>query len=70
MADDRLNWTLTGEPGRQGVAGAIRSITANDINMVFQPIVDVETGLLFAHEALVRCRLPQYASPTLSLIHI
>src|SRR5450432_1186592 len=36
--------------------------------MVFQPIVEVATGLLFAHEALVRCKLPQYASPALLLL--
>ncbi len=63
MSDDRLNWTFTGDPGQPGAGGAIRSITTNDINMVFQPIVDVATGALFAHEALVRCKLPQFAAP-------
>src|SRR5450755_3672661 len=63
MAEDRLNWTFTGDPAQAGVGGTIRSITTNDINMVFQPIVDVATGALFAHEALVRCKLPQFASP-------
>src|SRR5450432_2934015 len=63
MAEDRLNWTFTGDPAQAGVGGTIRSITTNDINMVFQPIVEVATGALFAHEALVRCKLPQFASP-------
>jgi EAL domain-containing protein (putative c-di-GMP-specific phosphodiesterase class I) len=65
MAEDRLNWTFNGDPAQAGAAGAIRSITASDINMLFQPIVDVATGALFAHEALVRCKLPQFASPTI-----
>jgi EAL domain-containing protein (putative c-di-GMP-specific phosphodiesterase class I) len=63
MAEDRLNWTFSGDPGQVPAEGGIRSITTNDINMVFQPIVEMETGALFAHEALVRCKLPQYASP-------
>jgi EAL domain-containing protein (putative c-di-GMP-specific phosphodiesterase class I) len=65
MSNDRLNWTFTGDPGQAGAGGAIRSLTTNDINMVFQPIVDVATGALFAHEALVRCKLPQFAAPPL-----
>src|ERR1700709_2485666 len=65
MAEDRLNWTFTGDPGQMAASGTIRSITTNDIEMVFQPIVDVAPGRLFGHEALVRCKLPQYASPPL-----
>lgn len=63
MPDDRLNWTFTGDPAQLGTDSGVRAITTNDINMVFQPIVEVATGKLFAHEALVRCKLPQYASP-------
>ena len=65
MSEDRLNWTFTGDPNQMGAEGGVRSITSDDINMVFQPIVDIATGELFAHEALVRCKLPQYASPTM-----
>ena len=65
MPDDRLNWTFNGDPNQMGPDVGVRSITTNDINMVFQPIVEVATGQLFAHEALVRCKLPQYASPPL-----
>ena len=67
MPDDRLNWTFTGDPGQVGAAGAVRSLSTNDINMVFQPIVEVATGALFAYEALVRCKLPQFASPPILL---
>jgi len=65
MSDDRLHWTFNGDPNQLGAPGGVRSLTGDDINMVFQPIVDLETGVLLAHEALVRCKLPQYASPTL-----
>src|SRR4051812_46001930 len=65
MAEDRLNWTFNGDPSQLGPDAGVRAITASDINMVFQPIVDIATGQLFAHEALVRCKLPQYASPPL-----
>jgi EAL domain-containing protein (putative c-di-GMP-specific phosphodiesterase class I) len=65
MSQDRLNWTFNGDPNQAGPDAGVRSITTNDINMVFQPIVDIATGQLFAHEALVRCKLPQYASPQL-----
>jgi EAL domain-containing protein (putative c-di-GMP-specific phosphodiesterase class I) len=67
MAHDRLNWTFNGEPGQAGASGAIRALTIDDINMVFQPIVDVTTGALFAHEALVRCKLPQFSSAAILL---
>jgi len=63
MSDDRLRWTFNGDPNQMGPPEGVRAITSHDINMVFQPIVEIGTGLLFAHEALVRCKLPQYASP-------
>src|SRR3954471_1039608 len=65
MPDERLHWTLNGTSTELGAVSGIRALTGNDIKMVFQPIVELETGLLFAHEALVRCKLPQYTSPTL-----
>jgi len=65
MPKDRLNWTFNGDPNQMGAEAGVRAMTVADINMVFQPIVDITTGQLFAHEALVRCKLPQYASPTL-----
>ena len=38
---------------------AIRRLTRReDLTVVFQPIVDLQTGKLFAHEALVRCNHP------------
>jgi len=65
MAEDRLSWTFNGVPGEASPASTIRSLTTSDIEMVFQPIVELATGTLFAHEALVRCKLPQFAYPPL-----
>src|SRR5436190_19029700 len=41
----------------------IRGIEATDLNVVFQPIVEIATGRLFAQEALVRCKIPMFESP-------
>src|SRR5258705_2137268 len=38
-------------------------VQQEDLSVVFQPIVDIHTGLQFATEALVRCRIPQLADP-------
>ena len=59
---DKLSWTFSGEdPSDQ--AGGVRTLTVSDLGVVFQPIVELSTGLCFAHEALVRCRRPEYPSP-------
>jgi EAL domain-containing protein (putative c-di-GMP-specific phosphodiesterase class I) len=43
---------------------AIRALVEkDDLQVVFQPIVDLFTGEAFAYEALVRCRVPRYSSP-------
>lgn len=43
---------------------AIRALVSQeDLSVVFQPIVDLDTGESFAYEALVRCAVPQYSSP-------
>src|SRR6478609_2728775 len=68
MSDERLRWTFNGDPDQAGSPSGIRALTGEDINMVFQPIVEIATGLLFAHEALVRCKLPRYASPQILLL--
>jgi EAL domain-containing protein (putative c-di-GMP-specific phosphodiesterase class I) len=40
-----------------------RSISTDDLRVVFQPIVALDAGALFASEALVRCRLPAFDRP-------
>jgi EAL domain-containing protein (putative c-di-GMP-specific phosphodiesterase class I) len=42
----------------------INSLTADDISVAYQPIVDLATGQLFALEALVRCKIEAYTDPT------
>lgn len=50
-------------------AVGIRTLTRDDIGVVFQPIVDVTNGRMFAHEALVRCKRPEYCSPPVLFEH-
>jgi EAL domain-containing protein (putative c-di-GMP-specific phosphodiesterase class I) len=44
-------------------------MSADDIGVVFQPIVDIATGGAFAHEALVRCKRPEYTPPPVLFEH-
>jgi EAL domain-containing protein (putative c-di-GMP-specific phosphodiesterase class I) len=62
MSKEKLNWTLSGNEGPEDPHG-VRRITVSDLGVVFQPIVDVSNGKTFAHEALVRCKRPEYAAP-------
>jgi EAL domain-containing protein (putative c-di-GMP-specific phosphodiesterase class I) len=53
-----------GEPDVRDSWLAMRTLAEReDLSVVFQPIVDLSTGVIFAHEALLRCQLPQYSSP-------
>jgi EAL domain-containing protein (putative c-di-GMP-specific phosphodiesterase class I) len=40
-----------------------RLVSPADLSVVFQPIVSMADGSLFAHEALVRCSVPALANP-------
>jgi len=40
-----------------------KMVSPDDLSVVFQPIVLLETGETFAYEALVRCQLSQYSPP-------
>jgi EAL domain-containing protein (putative c-di-GMP-specific phosphodiesterase class I) len=62
MAKEKLSWTLSGNEGPEDPHG-VRRITVGDLGVVFQPIVEMATGKTFAHEALVRCKRPEYAAP-------
>jgi EAL domain-containing protein (putative c-di-GMP-specific phosphodiesterase class I) len=42
---------------------SVHDLTASDIDVVFQPIVDLQTGVPFAYEALTRCRWPEFKNP-------
>jgi EAL domain-containing protein (putative c-di-GMP-specific phosphodiesterase class I) len=43
---------------------SVREITSRQINVAFQPIVELNTGRVFAQEALARCSVPGLESPT------
>jgi EAL domain-containing protein (putative c-di-GMP-specific phosphodiesterase class I) len=42
------------------IGGLVRS---EDLSVVFQPIVSMKTGRVFACEALVRCSVPEFRNP-------
>ena len=56
MSKPKLTWTSDSLTG-------VREILREDIRVAYQPIVDVGTGVTFAHEVLVRCRRESLASP-------
>ena len=44
-------------------SASVRDITVSDLDVVFQPILDLATRLPFAHEALTRCKWPEFKNP-------
>lgn len=68
MDKEKLSWTLGGG-GSEADVGGVRTLTVSEIGVVFQPIVDMKTGATFAHEALVRCRRPEYTAPPVLFQH-
>jgi EAL domain-containing protein (putative c-di-GMP-specific phosphodiesterase class I) len=62
MAERQIPWTLSGD-GAPDATG-VRALTDQDIAVHFQPIVRTSTRKIFAYEALVRCKVPAYQSPT------
>lgn len=47
----------------RGSASSVRDITVSDLDVVFQPIVDLSNGQTFAQEALTRCKWPEFKNP-------
>jgi EAL domain-containing protein (putative c-di-GMP-specific phosphodiesterase class I) len=68
MDKEKLSWTLGGG-GSDAEVGGVRTLTVSEVGVAFQPIVDVKTGATFAHEALVRCRRPEYQAPPVLFQH-
>ena len=69
-------WTLSGQepapstpPVEQGAGPSVRGLTRADLDVVFQPIVDLSTRRIFAYEALTRCKWPEYANPAVLFSH-
>ncbi|HTM44842.1 MAG TPA: EAL domain-containing protein [Polyangiaceae bacterium] len=47
----------------------VRSLTEDDLSVVFQPIVDLSSKRIFAHEVLVRCSVQHFIDPTILFEH-
>jgi EAL domain-containing protein (putative c-di-GMP-specific phosphodiesterase class I) len=69
----RKRWTFSGQetsgPEKAGAAPSVRGLTRGDLDVVFQPIVNLETHKIFAYEALARCKWPEYTNPTVLFEH-
>ena len=48
---------------RHASVSSVRDITTSDLDVVFQPILDLSTGATFAQEALTRCKWPEFKNP-------
>ncbi len=62
----RETWTYSGDGSESAFAPhprSTRSLGSDDLDVVFQPIVSLDTGAPFAAEALVRCQWPEFKNP-------
>lgn len=61
-SDGRIRWT---DPSPKPPNGAsVRDLREADLGVVFQPILSLSDGSTIAHEALARCYLNSFESPT------
>ena len=66
-----LRWTLSGEEmvrsgeldSLLGTRRDVRSLETDDLDVVFQPIVRLSDGMVFAYEALARCHVAGFRDP-------
>lgn len=58
-----LKWTYSDMLRQAGDPSSLRSLSLGEIDIVFQPIVELATGRIFAHEALTRCSREGFATP-------
>jgi len=65
LSKTKLEWTFNGDAPMTLEAddASTRTLTRADINVVFQPIVALASGLLYGIEALVRCSRPALQKP-------
>ena len=65
--EKRISWTSDSIPTEEVLAQMARrqtrDVCIDDLDVVFQPLVELTDGKLFAVEALVRCRWPEYKNP-------
>jgi EAL domain-containing protein (putative c-di-GMP-specific phosphodiesterase class I) len=60
---NRLSDVTLAAGNRKPFEAVSEIVAAEDLSVVFQPIIDMGNGTLLAYEALVRCRIPAYSSP-------
>lgn len=65
MTDSAVQHTHMSDRPEEGwlISRLHQVINEREFTMAFQPIVDVESGNIFAYEALVRCRVPGLENP-------
>jgi EAL domain-containing protein (putative c-di-GMP-specific phosphodiesterase class I) len=65
VADDGKNGGLFGWVKRLGSRSTVieRVLAAREYLIVFQPLVDLQNGEVFAYEALLRSKSPHYSNP-------
>jgi EAL domain-containing protein (putative c-di-GMP-specific phosphodiesterase class I) len=58
-------WTLSegNQPPPDDDPHSVRSLTRDEVAVVFQPIVDLSSGRVWAVEGLARCARPHYRDP-------
>lgn len=66
MNRNRFVWTYNGNlsPLLPDGSPNLRAFSAEDFDVVYQPIVEAATGRVFSYEALVRCRHSMFADPS------
>ncbi len=62
-ASNRLSDAPTSRDRRDSMLAIGKMVEPDDLSVVFQPIIDMTTGALFAYEALVRCSVPALRNP-------
>ncbi len=64
-----LKGTVPEAPTEGRSVSNVTELTPDDLNVVFQPIVELGTGRVFAHEALVRCKVDAFKNPLVLFEH-
>jgi EAL domain-containing protein (putative c-di-GMP-specific phosphodiesterase class I) len=71
LEDPPRSNSLSGAPSASNVSGGHefqffdRLVKPEDLSAVFQPIISLDSGKLFAYETLVRCKIPNFSPPVL-----
>ena len=66
MSNPNLRWThsdVSLPDSEAPSASSVRSLRSEELDVVFQPVVDLRSGKAMGEEALVRCRRPAWQDP-------